>query len=59
MHLKSSMDPAKIATEPTTSRTSGDILIETARKRGISTEGKTKKQLSQEIVTKVKAAGSA
>jgi len=33
---------------------SGDILIETARKLGISTEGKTREQISQEIVEKFK-----
>lgn len=35
--------------------TSDDMLIETARKLGISTEGKTKEQISQEIVEKAKA----
>jgi len=35
---------------------SGDVLIETARKLGISTEGKTKDQISREIVEKVTAA---
>jgi len=33
---------------------SDDMLIETARKLGISTEGKTKEQISQEIVDKAK-----
>jgi sec-independent protein translocase protein TatA len=34
--------------------TSDDMLIETARKLGISTEGKTKEQISQEIVERAK-----
>jgi len=38
---------------------SDDLLIETARKLGISTEGKTKDQISQEIVEKAKASEEA
>ena len=38
-----------------TKPSSDDLLIETAKKLGISTEGKTKEQISQEIVKKVKA----
>lgn len=34
---------------------SDDILIMTARKLGISTEGKTKAQISEEIIEKTKA----
>jgi len=34
---------------------SDDVLIMTAKKLGITTEGKTKEQISQEIVEKVKA----
>lgn len=34
---------------------SDDLLIETAKKLGISTEGKTKEQISQEIIEKAKA----
>ena len=42
--------PAKPAVEMT-----GDqMLVETARKLGISTEGKTRDQISQEIVSKLK-----
>jgi len=50
---------AKLSSETTTPRTSDDILIETAKKLGITTEGKTKEQISQEIVERVKATGSA
>jgi len=38
--------------------TSDDMLIETARKLGISTEGKTKEQISQEIIEKAKPSTS-
>jgi len=38
-----------------TKPSSDDLLVETAKKLGISTEGKTKEQISQEIVEKVKA----
>jgi len=37
-----------------TKPSSEDLLIETARKLGISTEGKTREQISQEIVEKAK-----
>jgi len=37
-----------------TETASDDMLIQTARKLGISTEGKTKEQISQEIVDKAK-----
>ena len=39
-------------------RSKDDELIETAKKLGISTEGKTKKQISEEIVEKFKAESS-
>lgn len=39
-------------------RPSADVLIETAKKLGINTEGKTKEQISEEIVEKVKAEGT-
>lgn len=51
-------DAAKLSTEPTAARTSDDVLIETAKKLGISTEGKTKEQISQEIVERTKATGA-
>lgn len=36
----------------TTKRSRDDVLIETAKKLGISTEGKTAEQISEEIVAK-------
>lgn len=36
-------------------KTGDQILLDTARQLGISTEGKTREQISQEIVTKTKA----
>lgn len=33
-------------------KTGDELLVETARKLGISTEGKTREQISQEIVSK-------
>jgi sec-independent protein translocase protein TatA len=42
------------ATSPSVPKTADQILIETARQLGISTEGKTREQLSQEIVAKAK-----
>lgn len=38
--------------------TGDDALVETARKLGISTEGKTKEQISQEIIEKAKPSTS-
>lgn len=37
---------------PAPERSADQVLIETARKLGISTEGKTRDQISQEIVTR-------
>jgi sec-independent protein translocase protein TatA len=44
------------STEPSSAQlsSSGDALIETARKLGISTEGKTREQISDEIVNRAK-----
>lgn len=36
------------------SRTSDEVLIDTARQLGIATEGKTREQISQEIIWKSK-----
>ena len=44
----------KEASNPTTSPTETDPLIDTAKKLGISTEGKTRAQISDEIVAKGK-----
>lgn len=41
-----------------TEATGDDALVETARKLGISTEGKTKEQISQEIIEKAKPSTS-
>lgn len=38
-----------------TSKSSDDLLIETARKLGIKTEGKTREEISEEIIKKAKA----
>jgi sec-independent protein translocase protein TatA len=44
------------STAPTSRPKTGDeILMDTARQLGISTEGKTREQISQEIVAKEKA----
>jgi sec-independent protein translocase protein TatA len=40
--------PAAVAAAPTT----GDALLDTAKKLGISTEGKTRDEISSEIVSK-------
>lgn len=45
----------KEASNPTAPPTETDPLIETAKKLGISTEGKTRSQISDEIVAKGKA----
>ena len=44
----------KEASNPTASPVEADPLIETAKKLGISTEGKTRSQISDEIVAKGK-----
>ena len=48
----STPSPSMAATYPAPERSADQILIETARKLGISTEGKTRDQISQEIVSK-------
>lgn len=45
---------AAAATEPAAPKTADQVLIETARQLGISTEGKTREQLSAEIVARAK-----
>jgi sec-independent protein translocase protein TatA len=42
------------ATSPPVPKSADQILLETARQLGISTEGKTREQISQEIVAKAK-----
>jgi sec-independent protein translocase protein TatA len=41
--------------KPAAELTGDQMLVETARKLGIATEGKTRDQISQEIVSKVKS----
>ena len=52
---KASKEVTKPLSEEETERSSDDLLIETAQMLGISTEGKTKEQIAQEIVKKGKA----
>lgn len=40
---------------PSTPKTGDQVLVETARELGISTEGKSRDQISSEIVAKAKA----
>jgi sec-independent protein translocase protein TatA len=42
------------ASEPTAPKSADQVLIETARQLGIVTEGKTREQISQEIVARAK-----
>ncbi len=42
------------AQPPTPPKTADQVLLDTARQLGITTEGKTREQLSQEIVAKAK-----
>lgn len=44
--------PAAVAS---TAQSTGDVLIDTAKKLGISTEGKTRDQISSEIVAKAQS----
>ena len=46
-------------TAANTEHSSDDILIETARRFGVPTEGKTRAQISIELTEKIKAIGSA
>jgi len=50
---KEASSPSSVPSVPET-----DALIETAKKLGISTEGKTRAQISDEIVAKSKASGT-
>lgn len=42
------------STSPPVPKTADQVLLETARKLGITTEGKTREQISEEIVSKAK-----
>jgi sec-independent protein translocase protein TatA len=48
---------APVASAPTI-KTKDEMLLETAQKLGIQTEGKTREQLSEEISVKVKVLGA-
>ncbi len=48
----STSTPSMAASYPAPERSADQVLIETARKLGISTEGKTRDQISQEIVSR-------
>ena len=50
--------PAQSANPTSAIKTKDQLLLETAQKLGISTEGKTREQLSEEISVKVKILGS-
>lgn len=43
---------------PAAAASTGDALLDTAKKLGIDTEGKTREQISSEIVSKAKPASS-
>jgi len=47
--------PVSEAMEVSSQPSSDEILIETAKKLGINTKGKTKEQISREIIEKFKA----
>jgi TatA/E family protein of Tat protein translocase len=49
---------APVYSQPTTIKTKDEILLETAQRLGISTVGKTREQISEEISVKVKLLGS-
>ena len=54
-----SAKPASAATPPpATIKTKDEMLLETAQKLGISTDGKTREQISEEISVKVKLLGA-
>jgi sec-independent protein translocase protein TatA len=44
--------------KPATIKTKDEVLLETAQKLGIPTEGKTRTQISEEISLKVKSLGA-
>jgi len=53
-YQKASKELTKPLSEEETKSSSDDLLIETAQMLGISTEGKTKEEIAQEIVKKGK-----
>jgi sec-independent protein translocase protein TatA len=61
-NLEGSTKPVSATTTPVASapsiKTKDELLLETAQKLGIQTEGKTREQLSEEISVKVKVLGA-
>ncbi|MBI3840691.1 MAG: twin-arginine translocase TatA/TatE family subunit [Thaumarchaeota archaeon] len=51
---KEMSDTVSSVANPPRPKTGDELLVETARQLGISTEGKTRDQISQEIVAKTK-----
>ncbi|MDG6909307.1 MAG: twin-arginine translocase TatA/TatE family subunit [Nitrososphaerota archaeon] len=47
-------EAAATASQPTSPKTADQVLIETARQLGIPTEGKTREQISAEIVARAR-----
>jgi len=54
----SAQQVASPAPQQTTIKTKDEMLLETAQKLGIPTEGKTREQISEEISVKVKILGA-
>ncbi len=54
----SAQQVASPAPQPATIRTKDEMLLETAQRLGIPTEGKTRDQISEEISVKVKILGA-
>jgi sec-independent protein translocase protein TatA len=50
--------PVVPAVVPAASKSADEVLIDTAKQLGISTEGKTRQEISQEILAKAKAGSS-
>jgi sec-independent protein translocase protein TatA len=56
---KEFQEAASTTATPPKMRSNDEILLETARNLGITTDGKTREQLSTEIAEKVKTMGTA
>ncbi len=53
--VNNAITPASTSTPGPVSLSGDQMLIDTAKKLGLSTEGKTREQISEEIVKRVKA----